>query len=207
MFSWASPFNPNKYIGEVWIVTWSKSNPVCSLRSLITLSDNSEAVATSTTDNATWIGTSILPAICLLPPAVVLDFISNPGSVRAARHAGNVPNKSVVNTANMAVNQKTALSGCTEIGSIIIGSLKKRSNNPLPYHAPTPPSALPAIAITKLSVSDCRTSRCDDAPNAVLTANSGWRAAARAIINPPMLTQHTSNTIPTRPCIKYSGLA
>src|SRR6516162_3013825 len=159
MFSWASPFNPNKYIGEVWIVTWSKSNPVCSLRSLITLSDNSEAVATSTTDNATWIGTSILPAICLLPPAVVLDFITIPGSVRAARHAGNVPNKSVVNTANMAVNQKTALSGCTEIGSIIIGSLKKRSSKPLPYHAPTAPSALPTIAITKLSVSDCRTSR------------------------------------------------
>src|SRR6202007_2275791 len=29
----------------------------------------------------------------------------------------------------------------------------------------------------------------------------------RAIINPPIFTQQTSNTMPTKPCIKYSGFA
>src|SRR6266478_3125275 len=207
MSSCASPFNPSRYIGEVCIVTWSKSNPVRSPRRLITLCDSSDAKTTSTSDNATLIGTNIRPAICLRPPALVRDFNSVPGSVRAARHAGNIPNSSVVSTANSAVTQKTVLSGCTEIGSNIIGSRKKCNKKSLPYQAPTAPSALPTIAITKLSVNDCRTTRDDEAPNAVLTANSCCRAATRDIINPPIFTQQTSNTIPTKPCIKYSGFA
>ena len=92
------------------------------------------------------------PAICRRPPKVLRAFNSKPGSVCAARHAGTVPEIRVVNTANSAVIQKIALSGCTDIDSNIIGSRKKCSKKLLPYQAAMAPKPLPAMAITKPSV-------------------------------------------------------
>src|SRR5262249_2760707 len=57
----------------------------------------------------------------------------------------------------------------------------------------------------KLSVKYWHSRRHCDAPTAVRTANSRWRAAMRAIIRPPMFTQHSRSTTPTRPCIRYNG--
>ena len=136
-----------------------------------------------------------------LPPSLSESCRSN----RVASNAGNSPKIIPVSSETPSVKRSTGVFILTLDGPSNSGGLMA-TNRSVPCHANIKPSAPPAVARIKLSVSSCLTIRARPAPRATLTPISFCRETPRARSRFATFVQAMSSTNPTAPSRMSRGL-
>ena len=153
----------------------SRSNPRSKACRLRTDRTSRPALTSSISERATCAATRTFPASHPRPPVPPRPpFLSvDTRSVLLARIAGTVPKRSVaaIDAASVKINVRVSVSACSAKNGPARDEIQVSSTR-RPQVAIRRPTAPPAIARTKLSVSSCRIKRMRPDPIDIRTATS-----------------------------------
>ena len=181
------------------VSTWDASNPGsiankrCRLRkSNPALTSNTRAIATSETTSVrrvNWCPPGVRPELCCAPMCK---------SLRKACSAGINPTTRPMSAVMTSAKANTVPSRRIAFTRGSSGGLSATSAR-IPTCATTIPKTPPSMASSRLSVSNCRTSRARGAPSAARIENSPSRCAPRASRRFVTFTQAIKRTRITAP--------